>query len=97
MKKSRFLSIYSAAVSTVLLILFVAQFSLMMLKNNIKNNFSQIVSTTMGQKVNFFVFFFDQNQLFYALLRDIQYKNCIFSKKIFFFIKIFIFFFLNIS
>jgi hypothetical protein len=77
-----------------------------MLENTIKNNFSQFASTTMGQKVKiltkiFFsskclnLCFFDQNQLFYAYLKDNQYKKCIFSSKFcekVFLIKILIFF-----
>jgi hypothetical protein len=63
------------------------QFSLlMMLKNNIKNNFSQIASTTMGQNLFstkcLILCFFDQNQLFYAFLRGIFERNDIKSLKI---------------
>jgi hypothetical protein len=72
-----------------------------MLTNNIKNNFSQIASTTVGQKVEkisskcHIFFFFDRNHQNYVYSVKIQYKNCIFpqnfAKKKIFFIKIYIF------
>jgi hypothetical protein len=70
----------------------------MMLENIIRNNFSQIASTTMDQKVeilaNFFSLkiaffcFFDQTQLSYAFLRDIFENFCkILRKKMHFYIE----------